>query len=222
MQKKLLLAILLPVLLAGNLAFGQSHNLFFVFLNTNPDKPDISQEKIEQLQAAHLKNIQRLSDEGIMRAAGPFDGGGGIFILQTEDMESAHNILQSDPAIQAERFKLEIFPLTIANNDLCGAKQPYEMVTYQFIRTIANPDFNGDVAAMSRENRMFMANLNNNNDFVVVQGMFSENYDGFLILDVKGAEEAERIIKKDPAVKKGQLNYEIKSLWIAKGTFCKR
>lgn len=222
MQKKLLFTIFLAVLFTGEFTFGQSHNLFFVFLNPNPEKQIISQEKVEQLQAGHINNIERLADEGIMKAAGPFEGGGGIFILQTKDIESAREILQTDPAIKADRFKLEIFPLMLANNSLCGAKKPYEMVTYQFVRTIANPDYKGDVNAMSRENRIFMANLNNNNDFVIAQGNFSEQNDGFLLLDVKDAKTAEQIIKKHPAVQKGQLNYEIKSLLIAKGTFCKK
>jgi uncharacterized protein YciI len=222
MQIKLPFVLLLAVLLSSGYGYSQSNNLFFVFLNTNPDRQEISKEKVEQLQAEHLKNIDRLAKEGIIKAAGPFDGGGGIFILKAENLESANEILQSDPAIHANRFKLEIFPMMIANNDLCGAKEPYEMVTYQFIRTIANPGFNGDVDEMFRENRIFMANLNNTNDYVIVQGNFSMENDGFLILDVKDTQAAEKIIKQDPAVQQGQLNYEIKSLWIAKGTFCKK
>ena len=222
MQKKLSLVILLIALSLTSIIQAQSNNLFFVFLNSNPDKAEISSEKAEQLQAAHLQNIERLTSEGIIRAAGPFENGGGILILNAENKKSVQAIMQTDPAVNANRFNLEIFPLMLAHNDLCGAKKPYDMVTYQFVRTIFNLDYLGDVDKWFAENRVFMSDLNNNNDFVITQGNFNMYNDGFLILDVPDAATAERIIKKHPAVQEGQINYEIKSLWIARGTFCKR
>ncbi len=223
MRKFLSSGLVVLALCSSAVLSGQStNNLFFVFLNSNPDKPEISKQEVEKIQSAHLNNIEQLASEGIMKAAGPFDGGGGMFILQTEDINSANEVLQSDPAIKANRFKIEVFPVMIANNDLCGAKEPYEMITYQFVRSISNVEYFGDIDKMRFDNRVFMAELNNNNDYVIVQGTFNIYNDGFLILDVADAKEAEKIIKKHPAVQEGQLNYEIKSLMIAKGTFCKR
>lgn len=222
MIKKLPILLLPAFIFFTGLTQAQSNNLFFVFLNSNPDKPEISKEKVDELQAAHLKNIDYLAKEGIIKAVGPFDGGGGIFIIQSEDLNTVNEILQSDPAIKANRFKLEVFEMSLAHNDLCGAKEPYEMVTYQFVRTISEIDYFGDTDDLFAKNRVFMADLNNNNDFVIAQGNFSRYNDGFLILDVKDADAAEEIIKQHPAVQEGQINYEIKSLWIAKGTFCKR
>jgi len=181
MRKKLPVILLLLALFLANLSQAQSNNLFFVFLNTNPDKEQLDEEKTEQIQAAHLQNIDILAKEGIIRASGPFEGGGGFLILNTEDEESAKAILQTDPAIQADRFVTETFPLMLANNDLCGAKEPYEMVTYQFVRTIFNLDYFGDVDKWFAENRVFMADLNNHNDFVIAQGNFNNYNDGFLI-----------------------------------------
>jgi len=223
MHKNLSHGLLVMALLFSVALSAQSQkDLFFVFLNSNPDKQEISQEKLENLQAAHLNNIEELAKDDIILASGPFDGGGGMLILNTENINTANEILQTDPAIKEKRFTTEVFPLMIANNDLCGAKKPYEMVTYQFVRTISDVEYFGDIDAMIRENRIFMANLNNNNDFVIVQGSFSPYNDGLLILDVADAKAAEKIIKQHPAVKEGQLKYEIKSLWIAKGTFCKK
>lgn len=199
-----------------------NENLFFVFLNTNPNKANLSTEKVEALQAAHMQNIEKLADEGKLLAAGPFDTGGGFFIIQTGDIEHARTIINTDPAIQANRYIIEIFPFSIRLNALCGAKEPYEMVTYQFIRITADLTYFGDLDQMIRENRIFMGNLNSENDFVITQGVFDEYNSGVLILDVSTKEEAEEIIKKHPAVAAGQLKYEIKPLWIAKGTFCKK
>jgi uncharacterized protein YciI len=209
--------------LASNLLKAQTNqDLYFVFLNTNPDKPLISDDEKEKLQAEHMANIEKLASEGKLLAAGPFDGGGGMFVLHTEDIESAKELVYSDPAVKANRFLIEIYPFHISGNDLCGAKEPYEMVTYQFVKIISNVEWFGDMDEMNYENRLFLSNLNNQTDDVIVYGSFSEYNDGMLILDVPTTEEAETIFNEHPSVKAGQLLYEVKPIWIAKGTFCKR
>ncbi len=84
MNKNISLLTLLLGLFIITSAQAQSNKLFFVFLNSNPDKAILDADKAEQLQSAHLKNIERLAIEGIMKAAGPFEGGGGMFILKTD------------------------------------------------------------------------------------------------------------------------------------------
>lgn len=197
-----------------------NENLFFVFLNSNPDKPEISESEAEELQTAHLNNITRLKDEGKLFAAGPFEGGGGLLILHAENIEEANSFLNRDPAIAANRFNLEVFPFKIWNGDMCGAKEPYKMVTYQFVRLIANTEITCDMSKARYDNRMFMGDLANKTDQLIVQGTFSFDNDGILILDVADTETAEQIIAKYPSVISGQLKYEIIPLWIAEGTFC--
>ena len=199
-----------------------SKDLFFVFLNTNPDRPQISDTEKEQLQALHIENLERLQEEGPLLAAGPFDGGGGMLILEADSRKEATELVMTDPAVQAKRFNVEVFPFFLAGNSLCVAKKPYEMVTYQFVRLLSNVEFFGDTDKMVHDNRIFLAEQNNNNDYVVSYGSFSPFNDGMIILDVKDARAAEKIIKEHPAVKAGQLKYEIRPLWIAKGTFCKK
>lgn len=214
--------IVLVVFATSNLQAQKNEGLFFVFLNSNPDKPQISDDEKEGLQAAHMANLDRLAQEGLLLAAGPFEGGGGLLILDAENIDDAKALVQSDPAVQAHRFKTEVIPFSVTGNDLCGAEEPYEMVTYQFIRMISNPDYFEDFDKMFRANRMFLSDLNMKNNYVITYGAFSEYNDGILILDVSTPEEAEKIIKKHPSVKAGQLTYEVKSLYIAKGTFCKK
>lgn len=217
-----LILLLISTLFFNALQAQTNENLFFVFLNDNPAKPQISDQLKESLQAEHMQNIKKLGEEGKLLAAGPFEGGGGIFILHAENLEQAKSYVNTDPAIQANRFVVEVFPFSLYNNDLCGAKEPYEMVTYQLIRLTANFDYTSDIDPLFKENRIFMANLNNENDFVIASGLFDKSNSGILILDLKTKVEAEAIIQQHPAVVVGQLNYEIKQLWIAKGTFCNK
>ena len=44
---------------------------------------------------------------------------------------------------------------------------------------------------------------------------------GILILEAKNLEEAENMVKNDPAVKAGRLNYEVHQWWAAKGSTLK-
>lgn len=222
MRRILLSLFVLTIFSFNQLQAQTNENLFFVFLNTNPSKAKLSSEQVESLQAAHLQNIEKLADEGKLLAAGPFDTGGGFFIIHAEDMKQVKDIISTDPAIAADRYIIEIYPFSVRINDLCGAKKPYEMVTYQFVELTADLTYYGDINQMIFDNRIFMGNLANDNDFVITQGAFDEYNSGILILDVPTTDEAVEIIKQHPAVQAGQLTYEVKPLWIAKGTFCTR
>ena len=222
MKKYLLPIILILIFTVSNdkVTAQTNENLFFVFLNSNPDKEEISEAKVEELQKGHLENIGKLQDEGKLFAAGPFDGGGGMFILHAGNIDEANDFLTTDPAISANRFNIEVFPFNICNGDMCGAKEPYTMVTYQLVRLITNSENEEDIRKTLHDNRFFMANLANNTDRLVVHGQFNNDNDGVLILNVPDSETAEQIIKKHPSVIRGHLNYKVTPLWIAKGTFC--
>jgi len=213
---------LISVMTFSNLLGQNSPGMYFTFLNSNPDKPLISEEKQQELQNAHLLNLETMADQGTLLAAGPFDGGGGMLLLQADNIDDAKGLVLADPAVKANRFNTETYPFMIAGNDYCGAKKPYEMVTYQFVRFISDVEYFGDMDKMNMENRIFLGELNNDNDYVIVYGGWGEYNDGILILDVATTEEAEKLVAKHPAVKAGQLKYEVKQLWIAKGTFCKK
>jgi len=222
MYKFLLSFFALTIFSLSQIQAQTNENLFFVFLNTNPNKAKLSTEQVESLQAAHLQNIEKLADEGKLLAAGPFDTGGGFFIIHADGMKQVKEIISTDPAISADRYIIEIYPFSIRINDLCGAKKPYEMVTYQFVELTADLTYYGDLNQIAYDNRIFMGKLANETGFVITQGAFDEYNSGVLILNVPTTEEAIEIIQQHPAVKAGQLKYEVKPVWMAKGTFCKK
>ena len=80
---------------------------YFVFLNSNPERPKIDSVKSAEIQAGHLANIQKMFDEGKCRLAGPFLDDGetrGIFILDVASVEEAKELLSNDPAINSGRL----------------------------------------------------------------------------------------------------------------------
>ena len=74
---------LLIATLTSSYVFGQSSSYSFVFLNKKADAVQLPKEEGDKLMAGHMANIERLAKEGKLIAAGPFEGGGGIFIFNT-------------------------------------------------------------------------------------------------------------------------------------------
>lgn len=197
-------------------AFSQTNSYSFVFLHKKPDATQLPKEQLDQLMEGHLANINRLAKEGKLIAAGPFEGGGGIFILNTTSTEEATLWLSTDPGIQAKRWDIEILPYTPRVRSVCAAKEPYEMVTYNFIR------FNV-ARAVTPENQSILDRHENHlkqlqeKGSVVTEGTFGKLEGGIIVLS---GELNDGFLETDPAVREGIVTLEIKKLWIAKGSFC--
>src|SRR5690606_37283736 len=74
-----------------------------VFLNKKDDAAKLSTEDSKTIMEGHIANINRLASERKLLAAGPFDGGGGLFILNTTSVEEAQGWLNTDPVVKANR-----------------------------------------------------------------------------------------------------------------------
>lgn len=89
---------------------------FMVFLRRGPAWTTAVTPQTTEVSRAHRANIDRLTKEGRMVVAGPFDGQSGekalagIFILRVETMNEAKAVAESDPAVRAGRFIYEIAP----------------------------------------------------------------------------------------------------------------
>lgn len=68
----------------------------------------------DELFSGHMKNINRLADEGLLVLAGPLGKNDqnyrGIFIINTESVEKAKELVMTDPAVKANVFEAEYFP----------------------------------------------------------------------------------------------------------------
>ena len=222
MRKKLFLLILFIVVTGSNMLFAQTAKyFFFTFYTPDPLKAvNVSSQQNDLIQR-HAEYIRNLSDNKITYAAGKLDNGGYILITRNPSAEQAKEIAEADPLANSGNYTVETFPLMLGHNWICPPEKPIRQVQYQLVRFVFNMDYFGDLDIMARENRIFMAELNRKNDFVKLQGNFNNYNEGVLILDVPTKEQAEKIIKKHPAVKAEQILYEIRTLTVANGTFCK-
>ena len=89
---------------------------YMVFLRRGPAWTATATPESTKVSQAHRANIERLTKEGKMVVAGPFDGQSGdralagIFILRVASMDEAKAVSESDPAVKAGRFVYEIAP----------------------------------------------------------------------------------------------------------------
>ena len=212
--------LILFLLLAAANSMAQQKGYTIVFLNKKPDADHIGKEATAKLMEGHMANINRLANEGKLLAAGPFDGGGGLFILNTSSLDEAESWVSTDPAVQARRWNLELLPYLPRIGSICPVSEPYEMVSYTFVRfnAIVEKFTASDYPNLIARHDTFVKEHINPSD-IVTEAIFGPNEGGVLI--VKG-ELPSDAFSEDPGVQQGLVHVEIKKLYIAKGSFCEK
>lgn len=192
----------------------------FIFLNNKPDKQVISAEESKKIMDGHMANIGRLAKEGKLIIAGPFDGGGGIFIFKTASVDTAAKWLSTDPGVQAKRWNIEFFPYQPRTGGVCAVGENYEMTNYNFVRfksQVTKSTIKNSPDILKRHDDYISQQFSKTGN-VIAEGIFG-NDGGILVL--KGELQKE-IFEADPGVQEALLQFEIKKLYIAKGSFCEK
>lgn len=186
---------------------------FFVFLNTNPDRPTISQDSAGVLQALHMENIGKLYGEGKLDLAGPFNGGGGVFVLKAPDSTDAWSYLEGDAAVQAGRFNIELIPFEVTAGGLCKIPADNEMVMYGFLR------FREKMSGMAADNPDQRADLTSRGELLFA-GNFGGTDAGIMVIRSNVDSLLQSVAAAHPGVSNGHLAAEIRQLWVGQGIFC--
>jgi uncharacterized protein YciI len=212
----------LPILLIFfcQAALAQPKTYTIVFLNKRVDAEQISKDKQEELMKGHMANINALAKEGKLLAAGPFDGGGGLFVLNTTSTEEASSWVNTDPAVRANRWRVEILPYIPRAGSICPVGEPYEMVSYTFVRfsPLVQKFTASSYPDIMKKHDDFLGNSMKDLT-VVTEAIFGDNDGGILILKESITKDA---FAKDPGVEEGLLDIDVKKLYIARGSFCEK
>lgn len=85
---------------------------YFVELKHGPNRSQTDSTEISKIQAGHMENIKKMSDDGFLLLAGPFgdEKGGGIIILNVNTFDEAKALCDKDPAIISGRLIADIRP----------------------------------------------------------------------------------------------------------------
>lgn len=200
--------------------YGQNKTYTIVFLNKKSDAVQLSQEESKKLMDGHMANIQRLAKEGKLLAAGPFDGGGGLFIMNSTNVDEVKAWINTDPGVQAQRWNIEILPYEPRYGSICPVGEKFEMTLYMFIRydaLITKPTAPTYPEIMEKHNRFLNELIKVGN--VVTDASFGGNNGGIVIFR---GEIDSSVLESDPGVQEGLLETQVKKLYIAKGSFCEK
>jgi uncharacterized protein YciI len=213
--------ILVCLIFISSVLAAQNNTHVFVFLNKKENKAELPKEEVDKLMKGHMDNMGRLANEGKLIAAGPFDGGGGIFIFKTTSIDSANAWLKTDPGVQANRWDVEVLPYTARVGAPCIAPQPYQMVNYHFVRFVAQvtKSTTGNYPDILKRHDEYIKTKFASTGNIVAEGVFGSQDGGILIL--KGDLQPE-IFDGDPGVQEMLLQTSLKKLYIAKGSFCEK
>lgn len=100
-----------------------------------------------------------------------------------------------------------------------ASKQAEQIREYWFVLLVKGPNRSQDSATAANIQKGHLANITRlyNEGKIKVAGPFGEEGDwqGIFIFDASSKEEVEKMLKSDPAIAAGRLNYEIKSWYTA-------
>ena len=93
----------------------QMKTLYFGFLKKGPNRKegDDKNPEIQELQKAHLANINRLADMKKLVVAGPFGDDGplrGILVFRVGSLAEAQELCDTDPMVKIRRLLIELHP----------------------------------------------------------------------------------------------------------------
>jgi uncharacterized protein YciI len=174
------LFFVLYILFAFNVA-AQDYSV--VFLHHKPDAEKISDDDRKKIMAGHMANMERLGTEGKLIIAGPFEGGGGIFVMKTPDVKIAREWIKDDPGIIANRWNIEIQPLFISQGKVCTPPAPYQMVNCAFVKfNVVVSKFNAtDFPQIVKQHNDYLKQLGATGN-VLLEAKFSDHDGGLIIL----------------------------------------
>jgi uncharacterized protein YciI len=212
--------IALLLLIALSVSARAQSQYTFVFLNKKADADKITAEESKKIMDGHMANINRLAKEGKLLAAGPFEGGGGLFILNTQKVDEAKEWLSTDPGVQAKRWNIELLPYIPKRGGVCPVGEPYEMTNYTFIRfaPMVSKTTATDYPSILKKHDAYIREKISP-DKVVTEATFGANEGGILVIR---EEVSKAVLDSDPGVLEGLLEIEVKKLYIAKGSFCEK
>lgn len=94
------------------------YQYFFCSLDRVEDRDTtLSEEQLAEIQKGHMDHIGAMADAGIVSIAGPYGDEGdsrGILIMNCATLEEAKSYAAKDPAVMANRLKINIRPIWLA------------------------------------------------------------------------------------------------------------
>jgi uncharacterized protein YciI len=203
----------------------------FGLLTRGPKWTAENTPEIQKIQEGHMANINKMARLGKLMAAGPVADNGdlrGIFIFRAASIDEARALAAEDPAIKAQRLKLEILPwlgskgigVKAAEEFKKNPDMKWTMKKYHLAILKRGPQTEQPAVDAQKILLHHLWNIRRMMDEgkMLVAGPFLNDSDlrGIFVFNTESAEEAKAWAEIDPAVKAGRLTAEIRPWFVAK------
>ena len=203
----------------------------FGMLSRGPKWTAENTPEIQKIQEGHMANINKMAQAGKLFAAGPILDNGdlrGIFVFRAASIEEAKALAAEDPAIKAERLKLQILPWFGPKGIGVRAMEEFKknpdmkwtMKKYHLAILRRGPQTTHPAAETQKIQLEHLWNIRRMMDEgkMLTAGPFMKDGDlrGIFVFNTESAEEAKAWAEADPAVKAGRLIVEIHPWLVAK------
>lgn len=214
----------------------QAERYYIVLLRPDPARKTLTQEESGRLKTAHLANVRKMSEDGVLVAAGPFEETPvtitGIFVFRVASMKAAEALASKDPMVAWHRNTADAHawmgPPGIGDEYARLHKQdpnaPDKMVAHPLFLVYRGPKWAEKGTAPGSLMTLHAADMTRHAAYIGelrqrgklgaagwVEG--EGNLVGMVIFKPIPREEAEALIKDDPAVRAGTLRVETHNWW---------
>ena len=236
LKRRMLWAFLVLLLFSTGLfaADNATARYFVIFLRPDPGRKSLTKADGERIQSAHMANIHKMAQDGVLIAAGPFEDTpttiSGIFVFKTDSLATAQKIAAQDPTVVEHRNTVDVHawegPAGIGEEYFLlhklHPKAPENMQVHPFCMVFHGP-------AWGNSTRQQSAWMQQHKDYVEqlrAQGKLgaagpiensgegdSGDFVGLVIFRPILDAEAKDLMEADPAVKAGALRVEYHRWW---------
>jgi hypothetical protein len=215
---RIVLSLVLVLSFFSSQAQEKKYTIVFLTLKAQSDEPSTQpQEKT----AGDLKSkLKILAADGKLLNSGSFEGGGRILLLNTASVSEAELWVNENPRINRDYWAIEILPYLPTTGALCKTSASEEFVTYSLVRfdAIISKFTASTYPEIIRKHDEYVRRLEQTGNVVTV-AVFGALDGGMVVM--KGQVDDE-VFEMDPGVQEGLLEITIRSLRIAKGSFCEK
>lgn len=226
-----ILVLVAAVMVVGQGAWAQSAQVngasryYVAFLRPDPERKPLSAEVGEQIQTAHMANIHKMADDGLLVSAGPFDDTphtiSGIFIFKVESLERAQAIAMKDPTVVEHRNTIDVHawdgPAGIGDGYFrlhkIDPKMPENMQVHPFCMLIRDRA-NALPMELLQAHVSYVEKLKADGKLSAAGRVSGEEELAWLVVfRAIPLDEAKQLLGNDPAVKAGVFKVEYHQWW---------
>lgn len=202
---------------------------YVAFLRPDPARKPLSKADGDRIQSAHMANIRKMAQDGVLVSAGPFDDTpttiSGIFIFNVDSLQSAHAIAAQDPTVIEHRNTVDVHAwqgppgigVEYFRLHKLDPKTPENMQVHPLCMVYRGTTW--EEKARTREplllaHERYVDHLKEQDKLSAAGSIeAADDFLGLVIFKPISIDDAQNLLQEDPAVQAGVLRIEYHRWW---------